>query len=108
MMRLTVFCLIASLEFSLGQGIFTFGKNATCQTIENAISSASSVYYPSNLPPVTFIIQRGLTLYLVLDPISYYKGISHWASSSTQIAKCVVEPGTAADVARTVHILILV
>ena len=31
------------------------------------------------------------------DPL-YDKGISHWASSSTLHAKCVVEPGTSADV----------
>jgi len=29
--------------------------------------------------------------------VSYSKDISHWAFSSTQIAQCSVEPGTAAD-----------
>lgn len=32
----------------------------------------------------------------------YEKGIYHWASSSTQESACVVEPGTAADVASIV------
>ncbi|KAF9475602.1 FAD-binding domain-containing protein [Pholiota conissans] len=49
-----------------------------CVQIASAISSASDVYY-------------------ALDPL-YAKGVSHWASSSSQLPNCVVEPGTAADV----------
>lgn len=43
---------------------------------------------------------------LVLNLIEYNKGISHWASSSTKLAKCVFEPGTAADVGTAVRIFI--
>ncbi|TFK39177.1 hypothetical protein BDQ12DRAFT_734991 [Crucibulum laeve] len=56
-----------------------------CVQISNAISSASDVYYAGQW--------------------FYTKGISHWASSSTQLAKCVVEPGTAADVGIILGIL---
>ncbi|KAJ8496445.1 hypothetical protein ONZ45_g12439 [Pleurotus djamor] len=49
-----------------------------CVQISNAISSASDVYYFGHL--------------------KYAQGIEHWASSSTQTSKCVVEPGSAADV----------
>ena len=38
-----------------------------------------------------------LIIVLIGDPL-YAKGVTHWASSSSQLAKCVVEPGTAADV----------
>ena len=59
--------------------------------------------------PATFIIQvftlsnpllRSITsniIALIGDPL-YVKGVNHWASSSMQLAKCVVEPGTAADI----------
>jgi hypothetical protein len=50
-----------------------------CVQIASSISPASDVYYPGE--------------------VLYDKGIYHWASSSTQLAKCVVEPGTTADVA---------
>ncbi|KAF8188711.1 FAD dependent oxidoreductase [Pholiota molesta] len=56
-----------------------------CMQIASAISSASDVYYP-------------------LHPL-YAKGISHWASSSSQHAACVVEPGTAADVGVILNIV---
>ncbi|KAF8069311.1 FAD-binding domain-containing protein [Lyophyllum atratum] len=50
-----------------------------CVQIEGATSSATSVSYPG-------------------ASLRYDKDISHWASSSTQLAKCSVRPGTAADV----------
>ncbi|KAF4610654.1 hypothetical protein D9613_006785 [Agrocybe pediades] len=56
-----------------------------CQSIASAISSASDVYYPGQL--------------------KYTEGIHHWASSSTQLAKCVVEPGTAGDVGVILNIV---
>jgi len=34
---------------------------------------------------------------LIGDPL-YTKGVNHWANSSAEVAKCVVEPGTAADI----------
>ncbi|GLB42526.1 putative oxygen-dependent FAD-linked oxidoreductase family protein [Lyophyllum shimeji] len=49
-----------------------------CTRIDNATSSATSVHYPGDL--------------------RYDNDISHWASSSTQLAKCSVRPGTATDV----------
>ncbi|KAF8879383.1 FAD-binding domain-containing protein [Infundibulicybe gibba] len=60
-------------------------KDPVCVSIENAISSASSVYYPGQL--------------------EYQKDISHWASSSTQLSKCTVEPGTPDDVSIILGIL---
>ncbi|KAH9848116.1 FAD-binding domain-containing protein [Lenzites betulinus] len=57
-----------------------------CQTIEKAVSSASSVHYP------------GLDL-------TYIKDISHWGTSSTDQAACSVEPGTAADIGIILQIL---
>ncbi|KAF9449794.1 FAD-binding domain-containing protein [Macrolepiota fuliginosa MF-IS2] len=62
-------------------------SNPTCREISDTISSSSAVYYP------------------VLNPQKYTKGISHWARSSTQRAACVVEPGTAADVAKILQTL---
>jgi hypothetical protein len=35
----------------------------------------------------------------------YTKGINHWATSSIQLAKCVVEPGTATNVGIIVRTL---
>ncbi|KDR67962.1 hypothetical protein GALMADRAFT_79271 [Galerina marginata CBS 339.88] len=56
-----------------------------CLQIASAVSSASDVYY------------AGHPLYL--------KGIYHWASSSSQLSKCVVEPGTPADIGIILGIL---
>ncbi|KAJ8496450.1 hypothetical protein ONZ45_g12438 [Pleurotus djamor] len=49
-----------------------------CVQIAHTISSASDVYY--------------------FGDAKYTQGIEHWASSSTQMSKCVVEPGSAIDV----------
>ncbi|KAF8657841.1 hypothetical protein AX16_002157 [Volvariella volvacea WC 439] len=56
-----------------------------CQQIQESISSSSAVYYP--------------------DQPEYEKGIHHWASSSTEQAECVVEPGTPEDVATILNIV---
>ncbi|KZT04998.1 FAD-binding domain-containing protein [Laetiporus sulphureus 93-53] len=56
-----------------------------CEEISNAITSASEVYWP-------------LELYYTED--NY-----HWASSSSQIATCSVEPGTPEDVGTVLQIL---
>jgi len=56
-----------------------------CVHIAASVSQASDVYYPGD--------------------VLYDKGIYHWASSSTQLANCVVEPGTAADVAVIIGIV---
>lgn len=68
---------------------------APCDLIAKSISSSSAVYYPGDL---------------LLDPVTisstaYKNGIYHWAISSTQRSKCVVEPGAIADVAKTASIL---
>ncbi|KAF9031934.1 hypothetical protein BJ165DRAFT_1535283 [Panaeolus papilionaceus] len=56
-----------------------------CVRIEHAVSSSSGVYYFGH-------------------PL-YFKGVSHWASSSSELSKCVVEPGTAEDVAKLLKIV---
>uniref|UniRef100_A0A0W0ETW2 FAD-binding PCMH-type domain-containing protein n=1 Tax=Moniliophthora roreri TaxID=221103 RepID=A0A0W0ETW2_MONRR len=56
-----------------------------CQQIEGQTSSASDVYFPGH-------------------PL-YIKGVKHWASSSSDIAECVVEPGTAEDLGIILGIL---
>ncbi|KAJ6533797.1 FAD-binding domain-containing protein [Mycena vulgaris] len=58
-----------------------------CAQIAQAVSSASDVYYPTDL------LGR------------YSADITHWASSSTQLAACTVEPGTAADVSVIIQLL---
>ena len=39
---------------------------------------------------------------LIGDPL-YAKGVHHWANYTSQASKCVVEPGTAADVGTIVR-----
>ncbi|KAF8329195.1 FAD dependent oxidoreductase [Amanita rubescens] len=56
-----------------------------CSTISNTISSSSAVYYP------------GSTLYA--------KDIYHFANSSVQQSACTVEPGSANDVGKILHVL---
>ncbi|KAJ7654333.1 FAD-binding domain-containing protein [Mycena rosella] len=58
-----------------------------CAEIAQAVSSSSDVYYPTDL------LGR------------YSADIAHWASSSTQLAACTVEPGTAADVSVIIKLL---
>ncbi|KAG7095625.1 hypothetical protein E1B28_006349 [Marasmius oreades] len=60
-------------------------SDGICSQIENAISSASDVYY--------------------FGELSYFKDIGHWASSSSQLSLCSVEPGTAQDVGIILGIL---
>jgi hypothetical protein len=38
----------------------------------------------------------------------YEKDIYHWASSSTQESTCTVEPGTVEDVAKIVHLILVI
>ncbi|KAF8337005.1 FAD-binding domain-containing protein [Cantharellus anzutake] len=60
-------------------------NDSTCLAIQQAISNASSVYYPS-------------------DP-HYSQDIWHFMSSSVQYPKCTVEPGTVDDVSKIMKIL---
>lgn len=59
--------------------------NSTCNAIAEAISPASHVWYPLSF--------------------HYAKDIEHWAASSTDLAACSVEPGTAEDVGTILQIL---
>ncbi|KAL0071222.1 hypothetical protein AAF712_001788 [Marasmius tenuissimus] len=56
-----------------------------CLEIKDAISPASGVFFPG--------------------APSYLKDISHWASSSSELSPCSVEPGTAEDVGIILGIL---
>jgi len=77
-----------------------------CLSIASTISTASAVYYPgvflSNHAPKFLNVHFPCRL----GQLHYTQGIHHWASSSTQLAKCVVEPGTAADVGVIVSYII--
>ncbi|KAJ8074401.1 hypothetical protein PM082_015301 [Marasmius tenuissimus] len=61
------------------------GLSDVCTQIKNAISPASDVF--------------------LFGTPSYVKDVSHWASSSSQVAECSVEPGTAEDVGIILGIL---
>ncbi|KAJ7108943.1 FAD dependent oxidoreductase [Mycena crocata] len=60
---------------------------AVCTQIQQAVSSASAVYYPIDLLG------------------NYAQDIAHWASSSSQVSACTVEPGTTADVSVVIKLL---
>ncbi|KAF8915512.1 hypothetical protein CPB85DRAFT_1217667 [Mucidula mucida] len=63
-----------------------------CQTIETAISGASSVYYPGKL-------------WLVVRTANYTQDLLHWSQLSNQSSICSVEPGTPEDVGKVLEIL---
>ncbi|KAF9245769.1 FAD-binding domain-containing protein [Melanogaster broomeanus] len=56
-----------------------------CEQIATSVSPASAVYYPGTLP--------------------YPRGVTHWASSSSQNATCSFEPGTAEDLGIALQII---
>src|SRR6266702_1651702 len=74
----------------------------TCKRIEQTISSASQVFYPGrssyhiigrpNTSPIS-IIDTGS-----IGSPEFEADISHWATSSSQVSACSVEPGTPQDV----------
>jgi hypothetical protein len=77
---------------------------ATCEMIAQSISSASQVFYPGE-PQVIGLrfsshIDPGF-----LDSQEFEIDISHWASSSSQVPVCSVEPGTSDDVASIVNLV---
>ena len=84
-------------------------RDVVCSQIAHAISSASEVFYPGELPTSTFNAKpsnfhaRAHIIHVICtgDPL-YEKGIFHAAISSTQESKCVVEAGTADDVGKIV------
>ncbi|KIJ13843.1 hypothetical protein PAXINDRAFT_13394 [Paxillus involutus ATCC 200175] len=57
----------------------------TCKKIAAYVSPASEIFYD--------------------DHSSYHRGIDHWASSSSQKAMCVFEPGSAEDLGTALQIL---
>lgn len=81
MRRSTVVALLA------GSALAKAGASAsdTCHSIAKAVSKASDVYWPGSL--------------------SYTNGIKHWATSSTALAACSVEPGSAGDIGKILQIL---
>ncbi|KAJ7729590.1 FAD-binding domain-containing protein [Mycena metata] len=56
-----------------------------CTQIQQAISSASAVYYPGSA--------------------NYTADVAHWVTSSIDPSACTVEPGTAADVSTIIKLL---
>ncbi|KAF5337661.1 hypothetical protein D9758_012993 [Tetrapyrgos nigripes] len=56
-----------------------------CQEIASSVSDASGVYYPPQL--------------------EYLQGVEHYMTSSIQASACVVAPGTAKDVGKTLTIV---
>ncbi|EJF59882.1 FAD dependent oxidoreductase [Dichomitus squalens LYAD-421 SS1] len=80
------FVFSSLLSLAVGESLQARSQyDSTCKEIEQAISSASALYWP------------GLG--------SYYKDIGHWATSSSAQAACSVEPGTAEDVGKILQIL---
>jgi len=96
-LRLTIVSVLISSSFTLAASSVQAGQDPVCVLIGASTSSSSDVYYPGTKP---FILQHhAMTFIIVLigDQL-YTKGVSHWANYTSQAAKCVVEPGTAADV----------
>ncbi|KAI0289881.1 FAD-binding domain-containing protein [Multifurca ochricompacta] len=61
------------------------GFGSACALIGKAISNASALSYPLS--------------------VQYFSDIAHWASSSTELSACSVEPGTPQDVGSILRIL---
>jgi len=94
--------LLICSSFALGASANDEGRNPVCSKIAASVSSSSDVYYPGIY--LSILYSRTFNdVNLIGDPL-YTKGVNHWANSSAQIAKCVVEPGTAADVGVVVSI----
>ena len=94
---LTLCVLLISSSFALGSSINDEGQNSVCAKIAASVSSSSDVYYPGIYLSILTLFQNVNDVDSIGDPL-YTKGVNHWANSSAQVAKCVVEPGTAADV----------
>ena len=78
--------------------------NDTCNKIEQAISSASQVFYPGEFGyavPTTSMIDAAS-----IGSPGFDADISHWANSSSQVFACSVEPGTPQDVGLIVSSII--
>jgi len=95
--------LLLSSYLTLASPSVEEGQNTVCVLIGASISSSSKVYYPGT-HPFPNPMRHAITPIIILigDPL-YAKGVNHWTSSSSQPAKCVVEPATAADVGTIVR-----
>ncbi|KAJ7183741.1 FAD-binding domain-containing protein [Mycena filopes] len=76
-----------STAFALASFLSSTLALEVCTQIQQAVSSASAVYYPTD----------------VLG--NYAEDNAHWASSSSQPSACSVEPGTAGDVSTIIRLL---
>ncbi|KAK0499151.1 hypothetical protein EDD18DRAFT_1350580 [Armillaria luteobubalina] len=76
--------MLPTATILLGLAGTSLGLNA-CQSIADAVSSATDVYYPGSS--------------------SYVADNEHYANSSSQISRCSVEPGSAEDVGVILAIL---
>jgi hypothetical protein len=83
---LVLSALLASAVVSPAVASFSVDVISACRTIQTTLSSTSGIYYPNT------------------NSTSYDLGVRHWANSSSQVAACVVEPGTPSEVAKIVSI----
>ncbi len=74
-----------SFLFVLSLAALAWSFPEVCETIADAISDSSDVYYPDLLGTIIGINH-------------YEQDIHHWASSSSQWSLCSVQPGSAEDV----------
>jgi hypothetical protein len=70
----------------------------TCKEIAASVSSASRVYDEGKLFAVQATCIHTYWRSTESDPLHYLEDIDHWASSSSQVARCSFEPGTSLDV----------
>lgn len=89
---------------ALNSDLYARTTLTTCNTIAAAVSNASHVYFPGMLS-TSCMLQPWLSLSNDTGALQYANDISHWASSSSALAACSVEPGTATDVGIIVCIL---
>jgi len=77
-------------------------QTAICERIKQELPATTKVFY--NGAPLCFTYLLGLMLAIATNPTEYQAGIYHWATSSTQISQCVVQPGSTAEVGKVVSI----
>ncbi|KAI0340261.1 FAD-binding domain-containing protein [Trametopsis cervina] len=65
-----------------------FNATIACQQIQKVISSSSEVFWPGKY-----------------RSLRYTKDVNHWASSSSDVSACSVEPGTADDLGRVLQVI---
>jgi len=82
--------------FTLAAPSVEDSNSPVCTQIGTSISSSSDVYYLGTIPKFYFALYNNIH-HCLGDPL-YSKGVYHWANYTSRAAKCVVEPGTPADV----------